>query len=269
MDVHQNAKLTPRGRAALVRRIINDGLSFRAVAREFGLDAKVVCRWVARFREAGAAGLADRSHRPHRMPTKTPAAVEARVVELRTQRLTAAAIADEVGIDTSTVCRILRRHGLNRLSMLDPKPPVRRYEHAAPGSMLHLDIKKLGRFTRPGHRATGDRRVGRSRGAGWDYVHVAIDDHSRVSHATIRPDETARSAVRALIATLRYYRRLGIRFRAILTDNGACYRSRAFARACRRLGLAHRRTRPYRPRTNGKVERLIQTALHEWAYARA
>ena len=164
---------------------------------------------------------------------------------------------------------VLQRAGLNRLSALDPAPPIKRYTHDAPGDLLHLDIKKLGRFKRPGHRVTGDRQAGRSRGAGWDYVHVAIDDHSRVSHATIRPDETGISAVRALIASLRYYRGLGVTFKRVLTDNGACYGSRVFAKACRRLGLTHRRTRAYRPRTNGKAERLIQTALHEWAYARA
>jgi transposase InsO family protein len=144
---------------------------------------------------------------------------------------------------------------LNRLSALEPSQPAQRYEHAAPGDLLHLDIKKVNRFTRPGHRVTGDRRD-KSRGAGWDYVHMAIDDHSRVAHATIWPDETAASAVRALMAALRYYRRLGVRFKAVLTDNGACYQSRRFAKACRRLGLKHRRTQAYRPRTNGTNGRM-------------
>jgi transposase InsO family protein len=167
------------------------------------------------------------------------------------------------------VARVLRRAGLNRLSALDPVPPVTRYEHDAPGDLLHLDIKKLGRFWRPGHRVTGDRQAGRSYRAGWDYVHIAIDDHSRVSWATIKPDETGASAWRALIAAVHYYRGLGVPIRRALTDNGACYRSRAFAKACRRLGIRHRRTKACRPRTNGKAERLIQTALREWAYARS
>jgi len=200
------------------------------------------------------------------MPTRTPASIERRVRELRAQRWTAAAIAEAVGIDPSTVSRILRRHGLNRLSMLDPKPPVRRYEHAAPGAMLHLDIKKLARFHRPGHRVTGNRQLD-SRGAGWEYAHVAIDDHSRLGHARIHADETAASACRALCAAVRYYRALGISIERVLTDNGACYLSRAFARLCRRLGIKHRRTQAYTPRTNGKAERFIQTALREWAYA--
>ena len=201
------------------------------------------------------------------VPHKTPASVERRVLELRQQRLTAQAIAQEVGLDDSTVSRILRRYGLNRLSALDPKPPVRRYAHGAPGSMLHLDIKKLGRFERPGHRVTGSRQAGESRGAGWEYVHVAIDDHARVGFARLYPDEGQTSAWRALIAAVRYYRGLGIRIQRVLTDNGSCYRSYRFAKACRRLSIRHKRTRPYTPRTNGKAERFIQSALREWAYA--
>jgi len=268
VDVHKNAKLTPRGREAMVRRVVEHGLGLRSAAREFGVDTKVVRRWLARYREAGSAGLVDRSHRPHRMPMRTPAAIERRVVELRYRRVTAAAIAKEVGIDASTVSRIVRRHGLNRLSRLEPSPAVRRYEHGAPGSMLHLDIKVLARFDRPGHRVTGNGRLD-SPGAGWEYVHVAIDDHARLAHARIHGDESAASAWRALCAALRYYRALGITIERVLTDNGPCYRSRVFARLCRRLGIKHRRTRAYTPRTNGKAERFIQTALREWAYAHA
>jgi len=191
------------------------------------------------------------------------------VLARRKQRQTYRQIAVGLGIGLSTVGRLLKGAGLNRLAYLDPPKPDNRYEHAAPGDMLHLDIKKLGRFKRPGHRVTGDRRNTPKRGPGWEYVHVAIDDHSRVAFASIHPDETGRSACQALLRAVRYYAGLGIRFRQLLTDNGAAYLSHAFRRLCRRLGLIHRRTRPYTPRTNGKAERFIQTALREWAYARA
>lgn len=178
-----------------------------------------------------------------------------------------ATIAAEVGIGESTVSRILQRHGPNRLSALDPKPPVQRYEHATPGSMPHLDIKKPGRFACPGHRVTGTRQAGRSDAEGWDYGHVAIDDHARVGFARIWPDESAPGACNASIAAVRYCRRPGITIERGLTDNGACYRSYRLAKLCRRLGIRHKRTRPYTPRTNGKAERFIQTALRECAYA--
>ncbi len=157
---------------------------------------------------------------------------------------------------------------LNRLANLEPAPPVQRYEHEKPGDLLHLDIKKLGRFHRPGHRVTGDRRQD-SPGAGWEYAHVAVDDHSRVACSALYPDETGRSACLALLQALRYYAGLGIRFSRLLTDNGACYRSKRFQKLCRRLGFKHLRTKPYTPQTNGKAERFIQTALREWAYARS
>jgi transposase InsO family protein len=184
----------------------------------------------------------------------------------RRLRQTYRQIAEELGIGLSTVARLVREAGLNRLAYLDPPRPANRYEHDAPGDMLHLDIKKLGRFRRPGHRVTGNRRQD-SPGAGWEYVHVAIDDHSRVAFASIHPDETGKSACQALLKAVRYYAGVGIRFQQVLTDNGAAYRSRIFRRLCRRLGLRHRRTKPYTPRTNGKAERFIQTALREWAYA--
>lgn len=153
--------------------------------------------------------------------------------------------------------------GLNRLANLEPATLVQRYEHEKPGDLLHLDIKKLGRFHRPGHRVTGDRRQD-SPGAGWEYAHVAIDDHSRVAFSALHPDETGRSACLALLQALRYYAGLGIHFCRLLTDNGACYRSKRFQKLCRRLGLKHLRTKPYTPQTNGKAERFIQTALREW-----
>ncbi|MBO9471615.1 IS481 family transposase [Endozoicomonas sp. G2_2] len=266
MNTHKNARLTTHSRQVLVRRVIEQGLRPVDVAQAMAVSPRTVYKWLDRYRREGWAGLANRSCRPRRCPHRLSQAQRTRIIRLRRQRLIYRAIVRQTGVPRATVARVLQRAGLNRLSALEPSQPAQRYEHAAPGDLLHLDIKKVNRFTRPGHRVTGDRR-GKSRGAGWDYVHMAIDDHSRVAHATIWPDETAASAVRALMAALRYYRRLGVRFKAVLTDNGACYRSRRFAKACRRLGLKHRRTQPYRPRTNGKAERWIQTALHEWAYA--
>ena len=227
------------------------------------MSARTAYKWLHRYRAYGGPGLAERSSRPRRCPHQLCPAKRDRIIALRQARRIYRDIAKTVDVPVSTVARVLRRAGLNRLAALEPAPPARRYEHDAPGDLLHLDIKKLGRFERPGHRVTGDWQAGRSRGAGWDYVHVAIDDHSRISWATIRPDETGASAWRALIAAVRYYRHLGVTIRGVLTDNGACYQSRVFARACRRLGIRHRRTRAYRPRTNGKAERLIQTALRE------
>ncbi|KEZ75953.1 integrase catalytic subunit [Salinisphaera hydrothermalis C41B8] len=247
-----------------VHRVIEQGLRPVDVAQAMAVSPRTVYKWLARYRREGWAGLWDRSCRPHRCPHRTSGAQQARIRRLRRQRRIYSAITRQTGVPRATVARVLQRASLNRLSALEPSPPVRRYEHDAPGDLLHLDIKKVTRFARPGHRVAGDRR-GKSRGAGWDYLHMAIDDHSRVGHATIWPDETGARAVRALIAALRYSRRLGVPFKAVLTDNGACYQSPRFATACRRLGLQHKRTRPYRPRTNGKAERWIQTALHEWA----
>ena len=269
MNTHKNARLTVHGRALLVRRIREDGLRPIEAAQAMGVSPRTAYKWLSRYRAQGQAGLHERSSRPARCPHQLSAVTQQRIVALRRERRIYRAISGEADVPVTTVARVLQRAGLNRLSVLDPAPPIQRYTHEAPGDLLHLDIKKLGRFKRPGHRMTGDRQAGRSRGAGWDYVHRAIDDHSRVSHATIWPKEKGVSAVAALIAALRYYRRLGVPFDRVLTDNGACYRSHVFAKACRRLGLKHRRTQPYRPRTNGKAERLIQTALHEWAYARA
>lgn len=268
MDVHKNAGLTPRGRAELVRRVLDLGQSHSAVAADFGVSPKTVGKWVARFQAEGAAGLEDRSSRPHRLRQPTPEAVCRRIVELRRQRWTGAQIAGELGVSPTTVSRVLRRAGLNRLRDLEPAEPARRYEHDAPGDMIHLDIKKLGRFARAGHRVTG-LYPGHptSEGAGWEFVHVCIDDASRVAFSRIFPDEKQQSAVAFLEAALAYYASLGVTVRRVMTDNGACYKAHAFREACRRHGLKHIRTRPYTPRTNGKAERFIQTALREWAYA--
>jgi transposase InsO family protein len=196
-----------------------------------------------------------------------PETVE-QLIELRQARKTYRQIAQTLGLAVSTVARHLKQAGLNRLAELEPAPPIVRYQFDRPGELLHLDIKKLGRFWKPGHRVTGNRQQA-SEGAGWEYVHVAIDDHSRVAFTCIHPDETGRSACQALLQAVRYYRALGIRFTRVMTDNGSCYKSRRFRRLCKRLGLRHIRTKPYTPRTNGKAERFIQTSLREWAYARS
>ena len=268
MNTHKGAGLTPYSRDLLVRRISEQGLRVEEAAHAAGVSVRTAYKWLRRYREEGASGLMNRSSRPHACPHATPTDRVDRVIALRRARQTYRSIADTADLAPSTVGRVLLRAGLNRLAALEPAAPIQRYEHEAPGDLLHLDIKKLGRFWRPGHRVTGDRH-GASDGAGWEYVHVAIDDHSRVAFSSIEPNEQAISACRALLRALRYYRHLGVRFSRVLTDNGACYRSRAFARLLRRLGLKHKRTRPYTPRTNGKAERFIQTALREWAYARS
>jgi transposase InsO family protein len=267
MDVHQNARLTPYCRGLLVEKVLR-GRPLAAVAKEFGISERTARKWLKRFQTEGRDGLRDRSSRPHRSPRTTTRELSLAVLALRRQRLTLALIAEQLELSRSTVARICARAGLNRLSRLEPAPPVRRYERAEPGELLHLDTKKLGRITRIGHRITGDRRD-TTRHAGWDFVHVAIDDHSRISYAQILPDEQGASAALFLRLAVSYYAALGVVIREVLTDNGACYRSEAFERACRELGLIHRYTRPYTPRTNGKAERFIQTALREWAYARA
>lgn len=267
MNLHKHARLTPRGRALLVQRI-NNGLRVEEAAQAAGVSVRTAYKWLQRFREEGEAGLMDRSSRPLHCPHATPAALVARLIERRRARHTYRQIAMQLGLAVSTVARRLRQAGLNRLAELEPAPPVVRYEYPTPGDLLHLDIKKLGRFRKPGHRVTGDRQQN-SNGAGWEFVHVAIDDASRIAFSSLHPDERGRSACQALIQALRYYRTLGIHFTRLMTDNGSCYGSRKFRRLVRRLGLRHLRTKPYTPRTNGKAERFIQTSLREWAYARS
>jgi transposase InsO family protein len=258
--------LTPLGRAELVRRVLG-GQAPKAVADDLGVDVKTVNKWCARFQAEGAAGLLDRSSRPHRLHRPTPEAVVEQIAALRRQRWTGDQIAQQVGVSPATLSRVLRRLGLSRLKDLVPAAPICRYERAAPGELLHIDIKKLGRFDRVGHRMTGDR-TRESRGAGWEFVHVCLDDASRIAFVQVLPDERQESAVAFLQAALADYASLGVSVLRVMTDNGSCYRSRAFARICRRLELKHLRTRPYTPRTNGKAERFIQSALREWAYAR-
>lgn len=268
MNLHKHARLTPRGRALLVERVIDHGLRVEEAAHAAGVSPRTAYKWLRRFREEGPAGLLDRSSRPLLSPRATPLALVDKVVSMRRQRQTYRQISQLLPVAPSTIARLMRRAGLHRLAELAPARPDNRYEYPQPGDLLHLDIKKLGRFWRPGHRVTGDRQR-TSDGAGWEFVHLAIDDHSRVAFGTIERDERGISACRALLRAVRHYRELGVVFTRVMTDNGACYKSRKFRRLLRRLGLRHLRTRPYTPRTNGKAERLVQTALREWAYARS
>jgi len=269
MNIHKNAPLAPKGREAMVRSVVEGGLSQAGAADLFNTTPKTVAKWVKRFRAEGVDGLRDRSSRPHSSPSQTPPATCTSVEVLRRQRRTGKHIAAEVKVSPATVSRILRRLGLSRIRDLEPAQPVRRYERETPGQLIHIDIKKLGRFVRPGHRVTGDRQKGESRGAGHEFVHVAIDDASRLAFSQIRLDEQKESAIAFLEAAVVYFQGLGIKVTGIMTDNGSCYRAKAFAKACKRLDLKHIFTKPYRPQTNGKAERFIQTALREWAYAQA
>jgi transposase InsO family protein len=245
------------------------GLTPQAIATAAGVSPRTVKKWIARYEAEGLSGLQDRSSRPHKLRDPTAQDKVEEIIVLRRQRLSGEHIAQKVGVSTATVSRVLARAGLSRLKDLEPPEPVRRYERENPGELIHIDIKKLNRFSEPGHRVTGDRGGGRSVGAGWEYVHVCIDDASRIAFTQIKPDERAVSAIAFLKAAVAYYRSLGVKVQRVMTDNGSCYKARAFARACRRLKLKHIRTKPYTPKTNGKAERFIQTALREWAYARA
>ena len=266
MNVHKNARLTSHGRERIVKMVLS-GQTPQAVAEAVGVCPRTVRKWVKRYELEGTGGLADRSSRPKRFRSATPQAIIERVEVLRRQRLTGQAIAAQTGVSPATVSRILKRLGLNRLKALEPAEPVRRYERENPGELIHIDIKKLGKFSRSGHRVTGQRQGCRTAGAGWEFVHVCIDDASRIAFTQIKPDERKESAVAFLKAAIAYYASLGVRVERVMTDNGSCYRSKAFAKACKRLGLRHIFTKPYTPKTNGKAERFIQTALREWAYA--
>jgi transposase InsO family protein len=266
MNVHKNARQTPRGREYIVLQMLS-GQTPQAAARAAGVCPRTARKWRKRYLAEGPAGLTDRSSRPHRLYRPTPEATIERICALRRRRWTGKQIAAEAGVSPATVSRVLKRAGLSRLKDLEPAEPVKRYEREHPGEMIHIDIKKLGRFERIGHRITGDPQQGKSRGAGWEFVHVAIDDASRIAFSQILPDERQTSAVAFLKAAVAYYASLGITVTRVMTDNGSCYRSKAFAKACRTLGLRHVRTKPYTPKTNGKAERFIQTALREWAYA--
>jgi transposase InsO family protein len=244
------------------------GQTIVEVAHRFAVDRKTVRKWLQRYRQGGPSALADRSCRPHRSPRAVDRTTRARIVLLRRRRRTMAVIARRLAISVSTVSRVLARAGLSRLSALDPVPLPQRYERASAGELLHIDIKRLGAIRGVGHRISGDRRH-RARGVGWDVTYVAIDDLSRVSFAQVWPAERADCAAGFLQQALAYYARLGIRIERVMTDNGKVFDSHAFVSVCRHHGIRQLHTRAYRPQTNGKAERFIQTALREWAYARA
>jgi transposase InsO family protein len=268
MNIHKNARTTPRSRGQIVQRVLTQQEPAATVAAAMGVSERTVRKWLARYAAEAEAGLADRSCRPQRSPGATPPLLASWVTQLRRQRWTGAEIAQALQLSASTVARLLRRQGLARLQALEPAAPVQRYEWARPGELVHLDVKKLGRIGRVGHRISGDRRS-RVRGIGWEYVHVAIDDASRLAYVEVLPEEDGATTTQFLWRARAWFRRHGIRLRRILSDNGSGYVSAQFARLCRSAGVRHLRTRPYTPRTNGKAERFIQTLLREWAYRRA
>lgn len=267
MNSHKHARLTPAGRALLVHRVLHESWSMAAASQAMGVSCRTGFKWLARFRAEGEPGLRDRSSRPHHSPSAC-CAEQVGLFELqRRQRLPLWRIARQCGRSLATVARHMARLGLSRLSALQPPVPVRRYERDNPGELLHIDTKRLGRIQGIGHRITGDRKLNRNKGIGWDAVHLAIDDHSRVSFARVLSDEKAISCVQFLRQAVDYYASLGVRIERVMTDNGAGYKN-AFWAACQELGIRHIRTRPYTPKTNGKAERFVQTSLREWAYAR-
>ena len=266
MDTHKNAPMTPAGRLRMVQAVAA-GESMRAAAQRWQMDRKSVRKWVLRYRAEGEAGLRDRSSRPHHSPRAIARGTAQRVIALRQRRWTMAHIAAELRLSRATVSRVLARAGLSRLAALDPAPLPRRYERARPGELLHIDSKKLARIERTGHRVTGNLQD-HVRGAGWEATFVAIDDRSRVAFAEMFTDEGKGSAAAFLDHAARYYRDLGVRIRCIMTDNAKVFRSLPFIAVCRRWRLRHIFTKLYTPRTNGKAERFIQTALREWAYGR-
>jgi transposase InsO family protein len=268
MNVHKNARTTPRSRALLVHRVLMEMWPVAEVAMSIGISERTVYKWLARYRAEGLAGLQDRSSAARRHPHALPPAWIALVRMLRHNKLVAAEIAKRVPLARSTVSAVLARIGLGRLRYLAPAEPLRRYQWQRPGELVHLDIKKLGRFVRAGHRVTGDRDRGRA-GHGWEYAHVAVDDCTRFSYVEVLPNEKRYTTTRFWLRALREFSRRGIRVQRVLTDNGGAYCSHPFRKACRWLGIAAKRTRPHRPQTNGKAERFIQTLQRQWAYSAA
>jgi len=272
MDLHGNAALSWSGRRQLVRRVVEQGWSLKAAAEAAGVSVRCARKWVGRYR-AGDRELLDRSSAPRRVANRTDARRVAVIAKLRRLRMTAAEIAETLRMPLSTVSGILTRIGLGRLGRLGLEPAVR-YERARPGELVHIDVKKLGRIRGVGHRVSGSRasqtktrRTGKLREVhGWEFVHVAVDDYSRLAYAEVLDDETAASAAGFLRRAVAFYRRYGITVERVITDNGGCYRAVLHALVCRLLGIKHLRTRPYRPQTNGKVERFIRTMLAAWAY---
>lgn len=279
MKLHANARTCPNSRRLLVERVLAGDWAVSAAAEAAGVSERTARKWIARFRAEGPAGLVDRSSAPRRRPRRTPPERVAAIAALRRLRLTGAEIAVRLGMPLATVSRWLKRIGLGKRSRLEPPEPANRYERQRPGELVHLDIKKLGRFREPGHRVTGrggHHRItrttaqGRGRGVvGWDFVHVCVDDATRIAYVEVLADERGSTAAGFLERAVAWFADRGVRVEQVMTDNGSCYVSSAHADTCRALGLRHLRTRPYRPRTNGKAERFIQTLQNEWAYGRA
>ncbi len=269
MNVHKNARLTWQGRLLMVRRIEKEGWRVAEAAAAAGLSRRRAYEWLRRYRAGGEIALHDQSSTPARYRHRAPNARDAEIERLRRQRLTGERIARKLGLPRSTVGAVLRRLGLGRLTALDPPAPVVRYERQRPGELVHLDTKKLGRIAGLGHRITGHHAGHhRARGIGWEVLHVAIDDASRLAYTELLPDEKKDSAIAFLDRALAWFARLGVGVERVMTDNGSAYRSHAFRGRLKELGIRHIRTRPYTPKTNGKAERFIQTSLREWAYAR-
>jgi transposase InsO family protein len=260
MSSHRNAKTNVYQRQLLIQRVRHEGWTQRQAAVAAGVSVRTVAKWLTR-----ATSLADRSSRPHRQPRRTSLTAEATIVAVRRTRATAWEISRALGMPRSTVTRVLQRVGLNRVATLDPPEPVQRYEWPQVGDLLHLDLKRLGRVVGVGHRMHGNRRR-RARGAGWEYLHVAIDDATRLTYAEVLAADDASACAAFLQRTLAWFRRRGVPVRRLLTDNAMAYKSHAVRAICGRWSVRHRYTRPYRPQTNGKAERFIQTLLREWAY---
>ncbi|MEG1767748.1 MAG: IS481 family transposase [Comamonas sp.] len=268
MNSHKHAALTPRGRALLVCRVLHEGWKVSLASQAAGVSQRTAYKWLARFKAEGEEGLRDRTSRPRRSPASCSPDQVCQFERRRRERAPLWRIARESGRSLATVARHIARLGLSRLPALQLREPTVRYERERPGELLHLDTKRLGRIRGVGHRITGKRQH-RNHGIGWDAVHLAIDDHSRVSFAAIKPDETGLNCIEFLRQALAFYETLGVKIERVMTDNGSGYVSRAFKAACQELGVRHIRTRPYTPKTNGKAERFVQTSLREWAYVRA
>ena len=267
MKLHGNARTCPRSRRLLVERV-ECGWTLGRAAAAAGVSERTAAKWCARWRAEGEDGLVDRSSRPLRQPRRTPADRVEAILRLRRLRMTAAEIAEILGMALSTVSLILKRSGLGHRSRLEPLEPVNRYEHQRPGELVHLDVKKLARFDRPGHRLLGRGRGRFETGAGYEYLHVCVDDYSRVVYVELLADEQGVTAAAFLARAAAHFAGRGVRIERVLSDNGSCYRSTDFAETCAQLQIVHSRTRPRRPQTNGKAERFIQSLLREWAYAR-
>jgi len=265
MNTHKNARLTYLRRLEMVHDITERGVSASEAATRQGVSTVTARKWLGRYLVDGAAGLLDKSSRPEKSPRAIEPHVALAIVELRRKLYLQARIASYMGVSKATVSRVLRRAGLSKLSDLRPQEPVQRYEREQPGELLHIDIKRLGRFDKVGHRITGDRTQ-RARNIGWEHVFVAVDDHSRVAFTQIHLDENKHSAEAFLRSAVGYFQHLGVPIQRVLTDNGKAFRSGLFAATCLELGISQKFTRAYRPQTNGKAERFIQSALREWAY---